>query len=82
MKGVHEMDIILKILCDIRPESDFKESVNFIEDALLDSFDIVSLVATLDGTFAISIEGVDILPENFNSIEAIRELLEKYGVTT
>lgn len=74
--------MIEEILKSIRPEFDFTTSADFISDGMLDSFDVVTLVATLDGTFAISIEGVDILPENFNSIEAIRKLLEKYGVTT
>ena len=76
------MEPILSILKEIRSEFDFTTSKDFISDGMLDSFDVVTLVATLDETFSISIEGIDILPENFNSIEAIRKLLEKYGVTT
>ncbi len=69
------------ILKSIRPEFDFAASEDFISDGTLDSLDVVTLIATLDETFAISIEGVDILPENLKNIEAIQKLLEKYGVT-
>lgn len=71
---------IIKILTDIRPEFDFTdESLNFIEEGMLDSFDVVSLVDTLDTEFDIVIEGIDILPENFSSIDSIMELLERNG---
>ncbi len=72
---------IVAILNELRPEFDFsEEGVNFIEEGLLDSFDVVNLVDELDSTFGISIDGVDILPENFASIEAITNLLIKNGV--
>ena len=71
---------IIKILTEIRPEFDFNQSVNFIEDGMLDSFDVVTLVTTLDETFEISIDGVDVLPENFSSVEKIETLLKKNGV--
>jgi len=69
-----------QILKEIRPEFDFSSSQNFIEDGMLDSFDVITLVSDLDKTYAISIQGVDILPENFCSLSAIGGLLEKYGV--
>jgi acyl carrier protein len=67
------------ILHSIRPEVDFTLSSHFIEDGLLDSFDMVTLVATLDKTYGISIDGVDIVPENFQNIETIAALLRKNG---
>jgi acyl carrier protein len=70
---------ILEILNGIRSEFDFSENVNFIEAGMLDSFDVVSLVTELDEEFKISIEGTDILPENFSTLEAIFNLLKKYG---
>jgi acyl carrier protein len=71
---------ILEILKGIRPEFDFTTSQDFIEDGMLDSFDVVTLVSDLDREFGISIEGVDILPENVASVAAISKLLAKYGV--
>ncbi len=71
---------IFKILTELRPEFDFtQEGVDFIEEGMLDSFDLVTLVSELDNTFGISIDGVDILPENFSSVEAIAALLVKNG---
>lgn len=74
------MQVIIEILQTLRPEFDFTTSTDFIEDGMLDSFDIVSLVSELDHRFAISIDGVDIVPEHFSSIPAITGLLDKYGV--
>jgi len=71
---------IIDILKEIRPEFDFTEKADFIEQGMLDSFDIVSLVSSLDEEFGISIDGLDILPENFSGIESIIALLKKNGV--
>lgn len=71
---------IINILQEIRPEFDFTQDINFIEEGMLDSFDIVSLVTTLDEKYGISIDGMDIIPENFATIESIRDLLIKNGV--
>ena len=62
---------VLEILANLRPEFDFTEDVDFIEHGMLDSFDVVSLVSDLDSTFGISIDGVDIVPENFSSVDSI-----------
>lgn len=71
---------IINILQEIRPEFDFKQEVDFIEEGMLDSFDIVSLVTALDEKFNISIDGMDILPENFGTVDSIASLLNKNGV--
>ena len=71
---------IVEILTELRPEFDFTEEVNFIEEGMLDSFDIVSLVDELETNFNVKIDGVDIIPENFSSIDSIETLLKKNGV--
>lgn len=71
---------IVEILTELRPEFDFTEEVNFIEEGMLDSFDIVSLVDELETNFNVKIDGVDIIPENFSSINSIESLLKKNGV--
>ena len=72
---------IIEILTELRPEFDFsQEGVDFIEEGMLDSFDVVSLVDALDTEFNIVIDGMDIVPENFGSIDNIQELLKKNGV--
>ncbi len=50
-------------------------------DGLLDSFDVITLVSTLDKTYGISIPGDEIVPENFKNAETIQALLRKCGVT-
>ena len=69
---------ILEILAELRPEFDFtEEGVDFIEEGMLDSFDIVSLVDEIEEKFGVAIGGTDVVPENFSSIDAICETIEK-----
>ena len=76
------MKNVSQILQEIRPEQDFAASCNFLADGLLDSFDIVCLVAALEKNFCICIQGKDILPKNFCNAQAIGALLIKYGVAS
>lgn len=70
---------IIEILAENRPDIDDVENVLFVEDGLLDSFDIVTLVSEFDKAFNISIDGGDITPDNFNSLDAMIELVKKNG---
>ncbi len=74
------MKALPDILKGIRPEFDFTSSDDFIADGMLDSFDMVTLVATLDKTYGISIQGTDIVPENFKNFQTIEALLRQCGV--
>lgn len=74
------MSELFAVLKTIRPESDFATSRDFIAEGMLDSFDVVTLVASLDKTYGISIDGVDIVPEHFQNLDTIAALLRKYGV--
>ena len=71
---------IISILSESRPVFASSEPVNFIEEGMLDSFDIVTLVDTLDTEYDIVIDGIDIIPENFDSLDSIVRLLQKNGV--
>lgn len=68
---------VLAILKDIQPEFDFEDGSDFVESGYLDSFDVVTLVAELEDAFDISISALDILPENFSSLDSIAALVEK-----
>jgi len=68
---------LLQILTDLRPEFDFTEEVNFIEEGFLDSFDMVTLVSELDSQFGISIDGIDIVPENFGTVDDIISVINR-----
>lgn len=69
---------ILSILNDIRPGSDFTTSVDFYEDGLLDSFDIITFIEAVESEFGIVFNGEDIIPENFLNLDAIEKIIRKY----
>ncbi len=70
---------ILQILKDIHPEIDFENKTeNLSSDGLLDSFDIVQVISDLESSFDITISALDLIPENFDSIDAIICLINKY----
>ena len=75
------MEKIFNMLAEIGPEHDFKQSEDFIEDGLLDSFDLISLNSMLEEEYQITVDALDIVPENFSSVEAIAELVRKSGGT-
>ena len=70
---------VIEILREIRPEFDFYEDIDIIKNGMLDSLDIINLVVALDNHFGISIDGMDIIPENFATTESIVALLIKNG---
>ena len=68
---------IIQILKDINPDIDYETETALIDNNLLDSFDIVTLIGELNDTFDITITVVDLIPENFNSAEAIVRLVDR-----
>ena len=68
---------IIAILNELKPGEVFSDSNSFIDDGLLDSFDIVSLIGMLEEKYRITIDGMDIIPENFQSVDSIVNLLHK-----
>ncbi|WMI81887.1 phosphopantetheine-binding protein [Anaerotignum sp. MB30-C6] len=69
------MDTLLKILVELRPDVDFEDNKELVDSGELDSFDIVSLVGELCEAYEIEIGAEDIVPENFNSVEAIMAMV-------
>lgn len=71
------MDTLLEILEDIQPDVDFETAKNLIDDHLLDSLSIISLIAELEDEFDITIPAVEIIPVNFNSAEAMWSMIQR-----
>ena len=71
------MDELLELLEDIKPTVDFRTCTGLINDGYLDSFDILSIVSELNDAFGIEISPVDIIPENFNSAQALWNMVER-----
>ena len=72
------MEKLLSILSDIRPDLDFEKEEKLIDDGILDSFDIITIVGEINDTFDINVNVNDLLPENFNSAKAIWALIQGY----
>ncbi len=72
-----KMEELLKLLKKIKPEVNFEGNEHLIDNEELDSFDIVSIVSAINDEFDIEIGAGDIVPENFNSIQAMYELIQK-----
>ena len=68
---------LLSILHEIRPEIDFENETKLIDDGLLDSFDIISIVGELNEHFDIEINVEDLEPNNFTSVKAMMNLITR-----
>ncbi len=68
---------IIEILSEICPGVDFETETALIDDGLIDSLDIVAVVTELMEAFDVELGVDDLTPENFNSVEAIEELIER-----
>ncbi len=62
---------------EIRPDIDFTKENKLIDDGVLDSFDIISIVSEVNDFFGIELNVNDLLPENFNSADALFDLITK-----
>ncbi|HIY34290.1 MAG TPA: acyl carrier protein [Candidatus Eubacterium faecigallinarum] len=71
------METLLEILEDIRPDVDFKNCNTLIDDHILDSLAIISLIAEIEDEFDITIPTVEIAPRNFNSANAIWDMIKR-----
>ncbi|HHU72152.1 MAG TPA: acyl carrier protein [Clostridiales bacterium] len=71
------MDIIIEILKDLHPEVNYETCNTLIDDKILDSFDIVTLISDLSEEFDITIPVEEIKPENFNSAKSLFEMVER-----
>lgn len=69
------MEELMEILQEIRPDVDFENETALISDGILDSFDIVALVGELNDAFDIEIRPNNLVPDNFNSAQAMMKLI-------
>ena len=71
------MEALLDILQELHPDIDFETCDTLIDDQILDSIDIVSLVAEISDAFDVAIPAEELVPENFNSAQALWELIQR-----
>ncbi|MGN0391415.1 MAG: phosphopantetheine-binding protein [Bariatricus sp.] len=71
------MEKLLDILMGIDDSIDWKAQKALVNDRLLDSFAVISLIAELEEQFDIEIEAAEIIPENLNSVDAIWKMIQR-----
>lgn len=71
------MEELMNILEELRPDVDFTAETALIDNGVLDSFDIISLVGTLSEAFDVEIGSANLVPANFNSAEAMYQMILK-----
>ena len=70
-------DTLLSILADIADGIDFDACTSLIDDGLLSSLDVLQLIGALNDEFDISIPATEIVPNNFNSVDAIAAMVTR-----
>ena len=71
------MEKLLEILSSLHPDVDFETAEDLVDDGILDSLDIVTLVTEINAEFDVTIPAEEIVPENFNSAKELMALIEK-----
>jgi len=71
------MEKMLVILNELHSDVDFENEQNLIDDGILDSMDIISLITEISDEYDVTITAKDIIPANFNSAEALYELIKR-----
>ncbi len=71
------MNELIEILENLHPEVDFETCTTLIDDKILDSFDIISVISEINEEFDVVIPAEEIIPENFNSAQALFDLVTR-----
>jgi acyl carrier protein len=66
---------LLEILEELHPDQEFEGINTLVTDKVLDSFDIITLISEINDTFDVVVSADKIIPENFNSVDALCELI-------
>ena len=71
------MEKLIEILRELHDDVDFETEEALVDDGIIDSLDIVTLVTEINDQFDVSIPPEEIVPENFNSAAALYALIER-----
>lgn len=71
------MEKLLEILSDLHDDVDFETETHLIDNGILDSMDIISLITEISEEYEVTITAKDIIPDNFNSAEALYALIRR-----
>ena len=71
------METLLEILNDIDDTVDWENETALIDDRILDCFGVISLISELEDQFEVEIDASEIVPENFNSADAMWKMIQR-----
>jgi Phosphopantetheine attachment site. len=71
------MERLIELLKGVRDDVDFNECTTLVDEGILDSFDIIEIVNIIDEEYDVEIPATEIVPENFNSAEAILNMIQR-----
>lgn len=71
------MDKLIEILQELKPDIEFTKDTRLVDDKIFDSLGMISLVAELSDEFDIEISPMDIVPENFETVETLYKMIER-----
>ena len=71
------MEELIEILQDLHSDVDYDTCTTLVDDRIIDSFDIISIVSEVADRFDVAIPAEEIVPENFNSAQALWALIER-----
>lgn len=71
------MESLMEILKNLHPDVDFETCTTLVDDRIIDSFDIVTIISEINDEYDVVIPAEDIVPENFNSAKALYELIQR-----
>ena len=77
-----KMETLMEILRDIDDSIDYEKEEALIDDRLLDSFGVITLVAEIENAFDIQIDAAEMVPENFNSAKAMWQMIQRIQENT
>jgi acyl carrier protein len=67
---------VLEILKEVKPTKNLENIQDIVEGGYIDSFELMLLITTLSERFGVEIDIEDIVPENFNSADAIARMVD------
>ena len=71
------MEELLEILRDIDDSVDYENETALIDDHILDSFGIITLISEIEEKFDIEVDAAEMTPENFNSASAMWKMIQR-----
>lgn len=71
------LDHMIELLEDVKGNVDYENCTTLVDDRVLDSFDILSIISSINDEFDVSVLAKDIVPDNFNSAQAMLEMVKR-----